>query len=290
MNWINGLQNAIDYMEDHLTEELDYGEIARQAYSSSFHFQRVFHILCGYTLGEYIRFRRLTRAGSDLISSQQKVIDIALGYGYDNPESFTRAFTKFHGVTPSQARVNGTGLKSFSRLSVKLQLEGGTMMDYRIEKKDTFQMIVKKKHFPKGEIGKEQIHAMWAECARDDTIPTLCRYAQPDDLLGDNLVGVSFDSPEEEPFDYAIGLGYHGGDIADGFSVETIPAHTWAIFPCEGPMPEAFQSLWNAIYTEFFPTSEYQPAAGGLCLELYPSDNVSAENYRCEFWLSVAKR
>lgn len=114
MGWIDGLQRAIDYIEDNLTEELDYAEIARQAYSSSFHFQRVFGILCGYTLGEYIRNRRLTLAGSELASSDGKVIDVAVKYGYDSPESFSRAFSRFHGITPSQARSRKAELKSFS--------------------------------------------------------------------------------------------------------------------------------------------------------------------------------
>jgi AraC family transcriptional regulator len=117
MDWITGLQRAIDYMENHMTDELDYAEIARQAYSSSFHFQRVFGILCGYTLGEYIRNRRLTLAGCELASSNNKVLDAALKYGYDSPESFGRAFARFHGISPSQAKADGANLKSFSRLS-----------------------------------------------------------------------------------------------------------------------------------------------------------------------------
>ena len=125
MDWITGIQRALDYVEEHITEPIDYEEAARRACSSSFHFQRVFSVLCGFTLGEYIRLRRLTLAGSELAGSDEKVIDVALKYGYDTPESFSRAFTRFHGITPSQARNNGAVLKSFSRLSVKLILSGG---------------------------------------------------------------------------------------------------------------------------------------------------------------------
>ncbi len=122
MNWITGIQRALDYVEAHLMESVDYEEAAKQAYSSSFHFQRVFSILCGFTLGDYIRMRRLTLAGSELASSDIRVIDAALKYGYDTPESFSRAFTRFHGVPPSQAK-HGAALKAFSPLSVKLTLE-----------------------------------------------------------------------------------------------------------------------------------------------------------------------
>lgn len=104
MDWITGIQRAIDYVEDHITEPVDFEEVAKCAYSSSFHFQRIFSILCGFTLGEYIRCRRLSLAGSELLSSDEKIIDIALRYGYDTPESFSRAFTRFHGITPSQAK------------------------------------------------------------------------------------------------------------------------------------------------------------------------------------------
>lgn len=130
MNWIIGIQHAIDTIEENITQALDYDEIAKQACASSFHFQRIFGILCGCTLGEYIRARRLTLAGMELAASDCKVIDVALKYGYDSPESFGRAFQKFHGITPSQAKKAGAPLKSFSRLSVKLVMEGGHMMDY----------------------------------------------------------------------------------------------------------------------------------------------------------------
>ena len=133
MDWITGIQNAINYIEDHLTEPIDYDRVARESFSSPFHFQRVFSILCGYTLGEYIRFRRLTLAGTELATTREKVIDVAYKYGYDNPESFAKAFQKFHGITPSQARGSGVMLKSFSRLSIKVSLEGGSIMNYRIE-------------------------------------------------------------------------------------------------------------------------------------------------------------
>ena len=143
MDWISGLQRAIDYVETHIIEEINYEEVAKYAYSSSFYFQRVFSMICGYTLGDYIRFRRLTLAGSELIATDKKVIEIALKYGYDSPESFSRAFTKFHGVSPSSTR-NGASIKSFSALSVKLILSGGNLMNYRVEKREAFKIICKK--------------------------------------------------------------------------------------------------------------------------------------------------
>ena len=125
MDWITGIQNALDYIEEHLTEDIDYDRVAEQSFSSSYHFQRIFSLLCGFTVGEYIRYRRLSLAGSELASTDIKVIDAALKYGYESPDSFAKAFQKFHGITPSAARTSGNVLRSFSRLTLKISLEGG---------------------------------------------------------------------------------------------------------------------------------------------------------------------
>ena len=192
MNWITGIQRALDYVEAHLMESVDYEEAAKQAYSSSFHFQRVFSILCGFTLGDYIRMRRLTLAGSELASSDIRVIDAALKYGYDTPESFSRAFTRFHGVPPSQAK-HGAALKAFSPLSVKLTLDGGSTMDYRIETVEAFRLICRKKQIPsRAELTEAVISPFWRECTTDGTIEALCRYIPEPNIFGDRIVGASF--------------------------------------------------------------------------------------------------
>lgn len=147
MDWVVGLQNAVNYIEEHLTETIDYDMVAAQSYSSGYHFQRVFSILCGYTLGEYIRNRRLSLAGAELATSDARVIDVALKYGYESPDSFAKAFQKFHGVLPSQVRNCGSKLKSFSRLVLKFSLEGGNIMDYRIEKKPEMVLTGYKRRF-----------------------------------------------------------------------------------------------------------------------------------------------
>ena len=170
MNWITGIQRAIDYIEDHITDKIDYEEVGKCAYSSSFHFQRVFSVICGYTVGEYVRNRRLSLAGEELANPKSKIIDVALKYGYSTPESFSRAFSKFHGVMPNQVK-SGATLKSFSRLSVKLTLSGGSIMNYRIEKKEAFDVILKKKRFEKQEeMTTEKIADFWKECTQDGTI------------------------------------------------------------------------------------------------------------------------
>ncbi len=156
MNWINGMQKAIDYIEEHLTEEIDYDMVAAQSFSSSYHFQRVFSILCGFTIGEYIRNRRLTLAGAELATGDAKVIDVALKYGYESPDSFARAFQKFHGILPSQVRGEGGNLKSFSHLVLKISMEGGRAMNYRIEQKQDLILTGYKAHFTGAPYGEER--------------------------------------------------------------------------------------------------------------------------------------
>ena len=147
MNWVKGIQDAIGYIEENITEELDYEDIAKRAHVSSFHFHRGFSILCGLTLGEYIRNRRLTLAGMELSSGSVKVIDIALKYGYDSPDSFTKAFTRFHEASPSSAKKGNANLKSVAPLKITLKLDGGKVMDYRIEKKEAIKVVGTSKEF-----------------------------------------------------------------------------------------------------------------------------------------------
>lgn len=290
MDWIQGIQRALDYTEAHLTEEIDYEAVARQALSSTFHFQRMFGMLCGFSLGDYIRMRRLTLAAEDMQRTDRKVIDIALQRGYDTPESFFRAFQRFHGITPTHARQGGT-VKSFSRLSVKLILSGGSTMDYRIEKKEAFQLVCRKKQVtkPQGETAVADISEFWSGCQKDGTIEQVCKYARFDNLKG--VLGVCFSGElTDAAFPYGIGAEYNGAPLgSEGLELVKIPAHTYAVFPCKGKMPEAFTTIFQRIITEFFPQSNYEYASG-VELEVYPSAEVSDPDYSCEIWIAVNEK
>lgn len=290
MDWITGIQRSLDYAEAHLTEKIDYEAVAKQAYSSAFHFQRMFSMLCGFSLGDYIRMRRLTLAAEDLLSTGDKIIDIALKYGYDTPESFSRTLQRFHGITPTEARRGGT-IKSFFRLSVKLILSGGSTMDYRIEKRDAFKIICKKKQVtkPQGDTATEEISAFWNECTKDGTIENICKYGCFDNLSG--VLGICFSEElADSGFPYGIGAEYNGAPLGnEGLEIVDIPAHTYAIFQCKGPMPEAFETTYHRIVTEFFPQSSYEYGSG-VELEVYPSAEVSNLDYICEIWIAVNEK
>lgn len=290
MDWITGIQRALDYTEEHLTDEVNYEEVARQAYSSVFHFQRMFSMLCGFSLGEYVRMRRLTLAAEELIRTGDKVLTIALKYGYDSPESFTRAFIRFHGLTPSDAR-RGGNVKSFSRLSVKLILSGGSTMDYRIEKKEAFKVICRKKQVtkPQGDTATADISAFWNECSSDGTVQEICKVGRFDNLGG--IIGICFSGEmADNGFPYGIGAEYNGAPVkGEDLDIVEIPAHTYAVFPCKGKMPEAFKSTYQRIVTEFFPQSNYE-YGNGVELEVYPSAEVNDPDYTCEIWIAVNEK
>ncbi len=133
LNWLTSTEQAIEYIETHITDKLDYDDIASAAFCSSYHFQRMFSVFAGCTLGEYIRARKMTLAAAELKNPQARIIDVAIKYGYESQEGFARAFTKFHGITPSAAKKKGAKLKSYSRLTVYELDEGGNMLEYSIE-------------------------------------------------------------------------------------------------------------------------------------------------------------
>lgn len=290
MDWITGIQQALDYVEEHLTDEIEYEVVANKAYSSSFHFQRMFGMLVGYTLGDYIRMRRLSLAADELYKSDDKIINIALKYGYDTPESFSRAFTRFHGITPTKARQGGR-IKSFSRLSVKLILDGGNLMDYRIEKRDTFKIVCKKKQVnkPQGDTATADISAFWNEVNSDGTMQKVCKYADFSKLQG--VLGICFSSElANNGFPYGIGAEYNGKPLEDDFDIVEIPAYTYAVFQCKGIMPDAFKDTYKKICSEFFPQSNTYEYGDGIEFEVYPSDDVQNPNYSCEIWIAVNEK
>lgn len=149
MEWVKIIGDALEYIEKHITEDLDIDDIAKAVNVSPFYFQKGFVMLCGFTVAEYVRNRKLALAGNYIATSNEKIIDIALKYGYDSPDGFTKAFTRFHGITPMVARKDSVLLKSFAPLKIKFSLEGGYILNYRIENKEAFTYEEAKVQVPK---------------------------------------------------------------------------------------------------------------------------------------------
>lgn len=291
MNWIQGIQKAIDYVEENITEEINFEEVSEQAYSSSFHFQRIFSILCGFSLSDYIRMRRLSLAGEELSRGSAKIIDTALKYGYDTPESFSRAFTRFHGISPSEAK-HGGKVKIFTPLSVKLTLTGGNKMDYRIEKRDAFEVVCKRKRVskPQSAGATQDITVMWQEFGADGTMEKLISCMSENPVMK-GLLGICFSSElDAKQFPYGIGVEYDGRKIDGDLEVVTIPANTYAVFTSKGKMPDAFIDTYHRIVTEFFPQSSQYEYAENVEFEVYSSADTSNPDYQCEIWIAVNEK
>lgn len=277
-NWTEGIQAAIAYIENNLTEEMKIEDIAAKAYVSPFHFQRIFNVLCGFTVGEYIRNRRLSLAAQELTCNNLKIIDIAVKYGYDSPDSFTRAFTKFHGISPSAAKERGAGLKDFAPLKIKLTLEGGTMLEYKITEKLAFTIIGMSRRFD-AETSYTEIPKYWDEYAANgghEKVP--------------GVYGLCVDG-DGNSFDYYIGCDYLPyREIPDGYVAKHIPAGTWAVFPCRGAIPDALQNINTKIWSEWLPNLKEYKLAGNYNIEVYPKPpQENPEDNYCEIWVPLEK-
>lgn len=289
MDFVKGLQCAIDYIEDHLTDDIDYESIARQAACSTFYFQRIFSALCDMSVGDYIRRRRLTLAGRDLNVSKEKVIDVALRYRYESPESFARAFSKFHGITPSEAKLDGSKLKSFTRLSVQITLKGGNAMNYKVVERQAFKVLEKvETHRIVNYENFNTIPDFWARSHRDGTIGTLLSMTNDKSYI----FGICYGNHPHNANEFEYGIGTKCGEdciAPEGFRINEIPARTWLVFEIVGAMPNAIQDLWRKITSEFFPTSDYEPTYE-MDIEAYTAGVMTAPNYRSEIWVAVVKK
>lgn len=285
MEWTECISNAISYIEDNITEELTIEDIAKQAMVSPFYFQKGFAMLCGYTVGEYIKKRRLTLAGSELVSTKKKIIDIALKYGYDSPDSFTKAFIRFHGTTPTSVRKGETMIKSFVSLKIKLILEGGFTMNYKIVKKEQFTLVGVSRVIKYDEAVIE-VPKLWTKFDQMRKNDTIC-----------SMYGVSIDeNMEGNEFEYLIADNYNPiNEIADGFVTRVIPEHTWAVFACKGACPNSIEEIQKGIFAEWLPSCKEFEIAAGYNIEMYSdpeqyTKGVQDEEYYCEIWVPVKQK
>jgi AraC family transcriptional regulator len=277
---------SITYIEDHLDREIDIDEVAAVACVSKFHYHRMFNMLTGFTTGEYIRNRRLTLAAQELSGSQSKVIDVALKYGYETPESFSKAFRRAHGVSPSQVKVQGIQLKAFPRLSFQIQLKGAEEMNYKIEERPSFKVIGNGIHtsMANGE-NQKNITNFWIESHQNGSVKELERHMGDLGVLG---VCMDFDHEAEE-ITYLIAVEKGESEVDKKYIEKEIPAATWAIFESIGAMPDAIQNVWDRIYSEWFPSTGYEQADGPQ-LEVYPAEDAYADDYRCQVWIPIKKK
>lgn len=290
MDMLALLNKSLSYIEENLTNRVDYQEAAKIACCSEYHLTRMFSFLAGIPLSEYIRRRRLTLAALELSHSDIKIIDVAMKYGYTSPDSFTRAFQSIHGITPSEARSHGQSLKAFPRMTFQLTIKGGSEMNYRIEEKEAFRIVGIKKRVPLVFQGvNPEIASMFAGLTPDmiDKIKSFSN-VQPSGLISASTNFSESRMEEEGELDHYIGAATTN-ESQDGFAQLEVSASIWAVFTAVGPFPSALQEIWGRIYAEWFPSSEYELSEGPEMLWNEHKD-VTTPQFKSEIWIPIKKK
>lgn len=289
------MQQAISFMEEHMCEDISYIEVAQNVHMSNYNFHRTFSFIAGMTANEYIRKRRLTLAAQELQATDISVIDAAYKYGYESPESFSKAFSRFHGSSPKQAKQKGAKLHLFNPLVIKIILEGGSVMDYRIEHREGQRFIALVKSFPNEIINDDNDHSIpdfWKECSEKNLIEPMrmLRVEGKRDLYG--LCGPAKDG--ETHFDYGIGIVIDGDTDAEkaeqflknGYSIWITEPVDYAVFKCFGNDGDCIGETWGKFFKEFVPQTGYAQTED-TDYEIYYEK--SEAGLFCELWIPVKK-
>lgn len=295
MEWTQSLRKAIEYMEQHICDPIGPADVAAAVNISAFYLQKGFQILTGYSLMEYLRNRRLYSAALDLLSGDDKVIDVAYKYCYQTPESFAKAFARYHGFPPSLVKKERARIRPFLPLKLKISIQGGNNVDFQIEKMDSFQVIGFKKEIPMGR-GYELCPQFWDEIQQKYLIPLWQGKPPKTDVeraiveCNVGMFGICIDgAPNPELFTYMAAGRYDGRPIPEGMAVVEIPAATWAEFKALGPLPESLQDLNTRIFQQWLPENPQYELALPINIELY-SDGKNGPDYESFIWLPVTEK
>ncbi len=281
MEWVERLNDAICYIEEHLTDKIDYEQLGRIACCSSYHFQRMFTYMAGIPLSEYIRRRRMSLAAVDLQGKSMKILDVAGRYGYNSPTSFNRAFQSVHGVAPSAVKSEGTPVKSFPPLTFKITVKGVEEMNYRIETKEAFRIVGVSVPLHKDiEKNFTVIPSKWQEISSNGTLQKLIGIMDTPPM---GVLGVSICNDAEQ-WRYYIAVS--SSQAQEDLEEYMVPASAWAIFSGQGTN-QSIQELERRIVTEWLPTSGYEYGSAPD-VEVYL--NPDPQNAQYEVWIPVVKK
>lgn len=284
---LDRLNEAMDHIERHLDQRIEITELARIAATSEYHFRRMFSALAGLPLSEYIRRRRLTVAGAEVLSGERTLLEIAVRHGYGSGEAFARAFRALHGVGPGEARRTGAALRSQPRMSFRLIVEGNSTMRYRVMEKPEFHVVGRKARVP---LVHEGMNPAIADFIRGIDKETVRRIHALSDQEPEGIVSVSDDldpsRAEGTELDY-----YHAAVSSaagpDDLDTLTVPAGTWAVFDSSGPFPQTLQHLWRDVFTQWFPSNPYRSRPGPEILSTRLSSDASQAD--AQLWIPVER-
>ncbi|RAO35936.1 Right origin-binding protein [Micromonospora saelicesensis] len=284
---LDRLNEAMAYIERHLDQKIEVAELARIALTSEYHFRRLFSALAGMPLSEYIRRRRLTVAGADVLAGERTLLDVAVHYGYGSAEAFARAFNAVHGVGPGEARRTGAALRAQPRMSFRLTVEGSGSMEYRIVDKDAFALVGRKARVP---LVHEGMNPAIVAFIRSIDKEATERIEALSDQEPKGIVNVSdnlADSRQEgTELDYWHGVVTSAAPPED-LDALPVQAGSWAVFTTSGAFPQAVQFLWRDVFTQWFPSNPYRSRPGPEISRVRVSaDGTQAD---AELWIPVER-
>jgi AraC family transcriptional regulator len=286
VKWLEDMNRAISYIESNLYDKMDYEKVAQAACSSVYHFQRLFSYITNIPLSEYVRRRKMTMAAFELQNSKIKIVDLALKYGYDSPESFTRAFQLLHGISPTEARKPGAEIKAYPRISFQITIKGDSEMNYKIVQKEAFQIYGLERIFDmKDGSNLKEIPLFWTEIMDNGEFEKLKKSANYPSGL--NAV-CGYRETGGTTFPYMIFCIKTPLSDTTGYTVVEVPAGTYAVFTnkphgIEDTSRET-QALNARVYTDWLPTSNYEMVEG-FDFEMY-YDTMDGKCYE-EIWHRV---
>nr|WP_238426490.1 AraC family transcriptional regulator [Streptomyces adustus] len=282
------LNQALDHLEARLDGEVDMAEVARIAAVSEYHFRRLFSALAGMPLPVYVRRRRMTLAGAEVLAGEPTLLDIAVRYGYGSGEAFARAFRSVHGVGPGEARRTGAVLTAQPRMSFRVVVEGSTAMRYRIVEKEAFRVVGSKARVPLVHEGVNAAAMAHLKSLDERAIVRMKEldHQEPTGILS-AAVYLTDSRDEGAEADYWIGVATGPDTAAEGLDALDVPAGTWAVFDNHGPYPSALQELWRDVFTQWFPSNRYVSRPGPELLRTQPVE-IGAET-GSQLWIPVER-
>jgi AraC family transcriptional regulator len=284
MEWLKNLSNAIDYIENNLAGEISYEEAAKIACCSTYYFQRMFTYVAGISLSEYIRHRRMTQAAFDLHTTDMKVLDVALKYGYASPTSFNRAFQSVHGISPISAKTQGSVLNAYPPIKFSVKVTGGNVMSYRVEEKEAIRIVgIRIPLTLDMEENKKLVPPFWSKALKNSQFPEICNLSNQSPK---GVLGVTACQSSDEIY-YYIAAATDKPTPEEMFEYE-IPAATWVIFESDGRFKESIQSIFRRFLTEWLPFSGYTYAELPD-IEVYPISKERPQEGHSEVWIAVKK-
>ena len=275
MEWINRLNEAMNYIEKHMTDKIDHNVISRIMACSFSAFQRFFVQVADITFSEYIRRRKLSCAAYEIQNSDIKIMDVALKYGYESSDAFSVAFKRMHGIPPTAARKTNAKLKYYAKFNFTYSIKGVNELNYRIVQKQAFKVVGKRRTTP-------QAGGTWAIVINDGSVEILNKIGRRFDL------GMCFGDDEEGNSDYMCALEYEG-TLFPGFESYTVPQSTWLVVEANGLISNnVLIDTWRRIYNEFLPHNEYIKTDLPT-IEKYIEWNENKNYCVIEIWLPIEK-